>query len=38
VTHGNEEALVHHACGEGFDARALALIGRGDEDDEDIPA
>jgi putative mRNA 3-end processing factor len=38
VTHGSEEALVHHARGEGFDARALALIGRGDEDDEEAPA
>ena len=34
VTHGSEEALVHHARTQGFDARALALIGRGDEDDE----
>jgi putative mRNA 3-end processing factor len=27
VTHGREEALVHHAKGRGFRARALALVG-----------
>lgn len=31
VTHGNEEALVHHATLRGFKARALALVGYGDE-------
>ena len=34
VTHGNEEALVHHAKGRGIRARALALIGRGEEEQE----
>jgi putative mRNA 3-end processing factor len=33
VTHGNEEALVHHATKQGIRARALALIGRGEEED-----
>jgi putative mRNA 3-end processing factor len=33
VTHGNEEALVHHAGGLGLKARALALLGY--EDDEE---
>eukprot|EP00752_Nemacystus_decipiens_P013187 g11676.t1 len=32
VTHGREEALVHHAGARGFDAKALSLIGREDED------
>lgn len=27
VTHGNEDALVHHAIGRGFDAKALSLLG-----------
>jgi putative mRNA 3-end processing factor len=31
VTHGREEALVHHARGQGFDARALSLLGREEE-------
>ncbi|MFQ5972622.1 MAG: ligase-associated DNA damage response exonuclease [Alphaproteobacteria bacterium] len=31
VTHGREEALVHHARGQGFDARALYLLGREEE-------
>lgn len=31
VTHGNEEALVHWARGQGFDAQALSLVGYGDE-------
>lgn len=34
VTHGNEEALVHYASGKGIRARALALIGRGEEEQE----
>lgn len=33
VTHGREEALVHWARERGYRARALALIGREDEDD-----
>ena len=35
VTHGNEEALCHWARQEGFDARALAVVGWGEEDAED---
>lgn len=31
VTHGREEALVHHARRQGFDARALYLLGREEE-------
>ncbi len=34
VTHGNEEALVHYARSRGFDARALSLLGRGEEEQE----
>ncbi len=34
VTHGNEEALVHWARGQGFDAQALSLVGYGDEGGE----
>lgn len=34
VTHGNEEALVHHACARGFRARALSVVGLGEEDEE----
>ncbi|WP_299622397.1 ligase-associated DNA damage response exonuclease [Pelagibius sp.] len=34
VTHGNEEALVHYAGAKGIRARALALIGRGEEEQE----
>ena len=37
VTHGNEEALVHYASGKGIRARALALIGRGEEEQEEAP-
>ena len=33
VTHGREDALVHHARGLGLDARALNMVGR--EEDED---
>lgn len=33
VTHGREEALVHWAQSKGIAARALAMIGREDEDD-----
>jgi putative mRNA 3-end processing factor len=32
VTHGAEEALCHWAAGQGIDARALSLLGRGGED------
>jgi putative mRNA 3-end processing factor len=35
VTHGNEEALVHWARSEGIAARALSLIGRGEEEQEE---
>ena len=35
VTHGAEEALVHHARTNGRRARALSLVGRGEEDGED---
>ena len=34
VTHGNEEALVHYAATKGIRARALALVGRGEEEQE----
>ncbi|MEM7222290.1 MAG: ligase-associated DNA damage response exonuclease [Pseudomonadota bacterium] len=34
VTHGNEEALVHYAGTRGWRARALALVGRGEEEQE----
>ncbi|SMF53618.1 putative mRNA 3-end processing factor [Tistlia consotensis] len=33
VTHGNEEALVHHARQRGFRARALSVVGLGEEDE-----
>ena len=33
VTHGREEALVHWCRANGIQARALALVGRDDEDD-----
>lgn len=33
VTHGNEEALVHHARTRGLNARALRLTGFGDEEE-----
>src|SRR3546814_13201151 len=36
VTHGNEEALVHYANSIGLRGRALALIGRGEEEQEDV--
>lgn len=32
VTHGNEEALVHYATGQGYKAKALALLGYEDEE------
>jgi putative mRNA 3-end processing factor len=32
VTHGSEEALCHWAGQQGFDARALAVVGWGEED------
>ncbi len=34
VTHGNEEALVHYARSQGFAARALSLVGRGEDEQE----
>ena len=34
VTHGREEALVHHACARGYNARALSLVGFEEEDAE----
>ncbi len=37
VTHGNEEALVHWAANAGFRARALSLVGRGEEEQEQGP-
>jgi putative mRNA 3-end processing factor len=36
VTHGREDALVHHAETRGFQAKALSLIGREEEDDQDV--
>ncbi|WP_022728131.1 ligase-associated DNA damage response exonuclease [Fodinicurvata sediminis] len=36
VTHGNEEALIHFAQQQGLPARALSLIGRGDEEQEAV--
>jgi len=33
VTHGAEAALCHWAQGQGFDARALAVVGWGEDDD-----
>lgn len=33
VTHGREDALVHHARSLGLEARALRLVGREEEDD-----
>lgn len=35
VTHGREDALVHYARSIGREARALSLVGREDEDDQD---
>ncbi len=35
VTHGNEEALVHHATERGFRARALSVVGLGEEDEQE---
>ncbi len=37
VTHGNEEALVHFAQTRGIRARALDLIGRGEDEQEGEP-
>ena len=34
VTHGSEEALVHFAASRGLPARALSLVGRGEEEQE----
>jgi putative mRNA 3-end processing factor len=34
VTHGREEALVHYAASRGLQARALALTGFGEEEEE----
>ncbi|MFK7944023.1 MAG: ligase-associated DNA damage response exonuclease [Paracoccaceae bacterium] len=33
VTHGSEDALIHWCTGEGIHARALRLVGRGDDPD-----
>jgi putative mRNA 3-end processing factor len=40
VTHGNEDALCHWASQHGFDAKALAVVGWGedDADPEEQPA
>ena len=38
VTHGQEDALVHWCKTQGLQARPLALLGYGDEDDEAAPA
>ncbi|MEQ8344533.1 MAG: ligase-associated DNA damage response exonuclease [Sneathiellaceae bacterium] len=38
ITHGREEALMHAAAAKGVRARALALVGRGEEDEEAAPA
>jgi putative mRNA 3-end processing factor len=38
VTHGNEEALVHYAKSLGLRGRALALIGRGEDEQEATPS
>lgn len=35
VTHGNEEALVHYAASRGLKARALALVGRGEDQEQE---
>lgn len=35
VTHGEEDALVHWATGEGLDARPLRLVGYGDDEARD---
>jgi putative mRNA 3-end processing factor len=37
VTHGQEEALVHHCLTHGLAARPLALVGYGEEDEADTP-
>jgi len=37
VTHGQEDALVHYATSRGRRARALALVGRDDEDEPELP-
>ena len=37
VTHGNEEALVHYATGQGQRARALSLVGRGEAEQDADP-
>lgn len=37
VTHGREEALMHAATAAGFHARALAMVGRGEEDEDAAP-
>jgi putative mRNA 3-end processing factor len=37
VTHGNEDALAHYASTIGIRARALSLVGRGEEDEEGAP-
>jgi putative mRNA 3-end processing factor len=37
ITHGQEEALVHYATSRGRRARALALVGRDEEDEPELP-
>jgi len=38
VTHGRDDALVHALATKGIRGRALHLIGRGDEEDDDVPS
>src|SRR3954469_8570574 len=38
VTHGQEDALVHWCQTKGLKARPLALVGYGDEEEEETPA
>jgi putative mRNA 3-end processing factor len=35
VTHGQEEALVHFCVTHGLEARPLAIVGYGEEDESD---
>jgi putative mRNA 3-end processing factor len=36
VTHGQEDALVHFSVTHGLEARPLALVGYGEEDETDV--